>query len=285
MGLIDLHIHSTASDGSDAPREVVEKAARLGLKAIALTDHDTLDGLTEAEQAAKAAGIKFIPGCELSTSNELGSFHILGLWAPQDNQDLNNFINMVREKRVKRNEAMVAKLQNLGFDISMAEILAQTNGAGGRPHMAELLLQKGYVKDRAEAFAKYIGKDGLAYVPKNSPDPAQTVELLDRAGATVILAHPLLNPVPVDVLENFIKKLAEHGLSGLEALHSSHTPKQREYLRKLAAANNLVISGGSDYHGKPKPAIQIGSGCGDLQVPEEILDNLIALRKARGLPC
>lgn len=285
MSYIDLHTHSTASDGSDTPSQLIAKAARLNLKSIALTDHDTLAGLDEGEKAAAAHGINFIRGCEISSRNHLGEFHILGLFAPKNNPALEHFISDAREHRIRRNELMIKKLQDLGIDITLEEITQQGSGPGGKPHMANILIKKGYVLDRGQAFNEFLGREGKAFVPKVSPLPENVVSALANSGATAVLAHPFLHPLPPGELEKMIKKLSACGLSALEVWHSSHNEGQSRYLKSVAKKFGLGMTGGSDYHGKAKPGIYLGTGYGNLQIPSKILDDLIDFRKTRGLPC
>lgn len=285
MNYIDLHTHSTASDGSDTPAQLIAKAARLNLKTVALTDHDTLTGLDEGEKAAAIHGINLVRGCEISSRNHLGEFHILGLFAPKNNSRLESFITDARDRRIRRNELMVKKLQDLGIDITLEDITQQGSGPGGRPHMANFLIKKGYVQDRSQAFAEYLGREGKAFVPKLSPAPESVVSVLADAGATAVLAHPFLHPLPPGELEKMIKKLSGCGLSALEVWHSSQTEGQSRYLKSIAKKLGLGMTGGSDYHGKAKPGIYLGTGYGNLQIPSKILDDLKDFRKARGLPC
>lgn len=285
MDFIDFHTHSNASDGTDTPTELVDRAKQVGLTALALTDHDTLSGLDEAEDACNKAKIRFIRGCEISTRNELGEFHILGLWMPRNNPFLKSFIDDARKRRFRRNHLMLEKLRQLGLNISMDDVLAQTSGMGGRPHMAKLLVEKGYVQDRAEAFAKYLGREGKAFVPKLSPAPHTVVQVLAQAGATAVLAHPFLYSLPPVALERLLRQLSARGLSAVEAHYSFHNWQQTGFLCKLAARLGLGVSGGSDYHGNAKPAIQLGTGRGNLKISGKVLTGLLAMRAARGLPC
>lgn len=285
MGFVDLHTHTAASDGTDSPAQLIAKAARLGLETVAITDHDTLAGLSEAQTAAKEHGITLVRGCEISTTSDLGDFHILGLWVPDQSSPLEAFLREAAERRERRNLIMVSRLQTLGMDISMEELHEKAGGMPGRPHMAALMLEKGYVQSHGEAFRDYLGKTGKAYAPKLSPAPEYAVQVLAQAGATAVLAHPLLQSPPPDELEGFIKKLSRAGLSALEVWHSSHTLNQTEYLRKFAKKLGLGMTGGSDYHGSAKPGIELGSGYGNLRLKPKILDNLIAMRRSRGLPC
>lgn len=283
--MIDLHTHSTASDGTDTPAKLVEKALDRKLEALALTDHDTIAGLDEAEETARGKNIHFVRGCEISTSTDLGEMHILGLWIPDECDILDNFLTHLREQRQSRNEKMLARLRALGFDIHMSELKYIAKHSIGRPHMATALMAKGYVESTDEAFAKYLGENGKAYVPKVAPTPAQAARILSGLGATVAIAHPLLRPLPREWLENTVENLAKNGLGALEVWHTSQNENETGYLSRLAKKFGLGLTGGSDYHGENKPGIGLGTGTGSLDIPLQVYENLLARRKASGLPC
>ncbi len=285
MELIDLHTHSSASDGTDSPAEIVRKAKELGLCAVALTDHDTVEGLAEAQTAARDLGIKLIRGCEVSSLSDQGEMHILGLWIPQDTRELENLLHDLKAKRQKRNEAIVRKLNALGLNISMDEVRGFARGSQGRPHIAAALQARGYVQSREEAFKEYLGLGGKAYVAKNGPSSLEVTRLLARIGATVSLAHPLLRPRPDAWLGNFVGGLAANGLTALECWHSSMDEAQSLRCLELARRFKLCPSGGSDYHGENRPGISLGFGRGKLRVPALLLEDLEKARRARNLPC
>ncbi|MDR2055622.1 MAG: PHP domain-containing protein [Desulfovibrio sp.] len=287
MSLIDLHMHSTASDGSDCPAQLVAVARSAGLAAIALTDHDTIAGLDEAETAGRDSGITVIRGCELSTSAEDGALrmHILGLWLPGDTGNLQARLQDLRVKRDARNERIVALLRGCGLDISMEDVRAQARGeSAGRPHIAAVLLAKGYVDTPAEAFRQYLGRQGKAYVPKEVMKAEEAVRMLAGLGATVCLAHPMLDRPPLDRLEALVAGLVPHGLSAVEIWHSEHSAEDTRAALDLARRFDLGLSGGSDYHGLNKPGIRPGVGRGNLRVGTDVLENLVRLRRKRGLP-
>ncbi len=282
--MIDLHLHSTASDGTDAPCELVQKAKNLGLEAIALTDHDTMDGLAEAAEAAHDLNINFVRGCEVSSSSEYGEMHILGLWLPENCPELKSFLTDMRRIRQERNDRILEKLRRQGIAISPDEVLAHATTTPGRPHMAAVLVEKGYAKDVPDAFARYLGSGGTAYVPKQTPPAWMTVKILHAAGATVAIAHPLLHDLPLDWLEDRIARLAGFGLSSLEAWHSAQDEAKTAIIVTMAKRLGLELTGGSDYHGNVKPYIRMGTGRGNLNVTLEVYARLLAWRKARGLP-
>lgn len=286
MKYVDLHTHSTASDGTDSPARVARRAREAGLAAFALTDHDTTAGLEEAAAEARAIGIDFVPGCEISTRTDRGSMHILGLWIPKNNSDLENFLHNARSVRDSRNVKMLARLQELGINLTAEELAEMAGGESvGRPHMANALVKKGVARDAGEAFSKYLGKGGKAYVPKEAVNPAAACRALAKAGATVILAHPLLEKPDPAWLESQVGELVKHGLAGLEVWHTVKNEANEALLLDMARRHGLLVSGGTDYHGANKPDIAVGSGMGNLAVPYSVYENLRAARKSRGLPC
>ena len=288
MRLIDLHCHSTASDGSDAPAELVRKAADAGLAALAVTDHDSIAGLDEARRNAEGTRLEVIRGCEISARGEGGEMHILGLWIPRQHSNLSAFEGVLRDlrgHRGARNRIMVERLNKQGCALSYDDVLAEAEGGSvGRPHIARVLLRKGYAKSAQEVFSRYLGSKGSAYEPKKVLQPEEAVELLLSVGATVALAHPKLIRVSGTGLEAMVVRLRACGLSALEAYHSEHSEMDTRFCLTLAAKQNLALCGGSDYHGRLKPDIALGTGRGGLRVPESLLDHLKQQRREQGLP-
>lgn len=285
MKLVDLHTHTTASDGTDSPALLMAKAAEAGLEVVAVTDHDTLSGLDEAADAGRKHGVELIRGCEISTGTELGELHILGLWLPENPARLQEKLAFLRRKRAERNEGIVRKLQELGLDITMEEVLATATGESvGRPHIAEVLLRKGYAENSREVFKKYLGCHGKAYLPKEVLEPEESVRLLADLGATVSLAHPMLWKGPPGWLDTQVARLKDCGLNAIEAWHSEHSEADVRACLALAKRFDLGISGGSDYHGGNKPSICLGTGYGKLRVGMDVLESLRQRRMAAGLP-
>ncbi len=281
---VDLHTHSTASDGTDSPAKLVQKAAREGLAVLALTDHDTLDGLGEAGSEAEKLGIVFIRGCEISTATAWGEAHFLGLWIPEEAEktaELEKTLVCIREKRLERNLEIVQKLQQIGFDISYEEVSALAGGAVvGRPHFAQWLCLRGIVKNRKEAFGKYLGKEGSAFVPRSLVLPEYAVALLKSTGALVSMAHPCLLHVPAKELSAFVASMKEAGLDALEAYHSEHDAGDVRLCVDLAAKYQLQLTGGSDYHGLAKKGILLGKGKGNLRIGTNVYETLLAYWKS-----
>ncbi len=288
MEFVDLHTHSHASDGSDSPAELVQHAAAAQLSAVALTDHDTISGLAEAEAEGRVQGIEVIRGCELSVASVYGEIHILGLWIPSDKnsvQELETQMYALRAHRTERNHIIVKKLQQLGLHIDYDDVLEAAAGETvGRPHIAKVLVSKGYVPTIKDAFGIYLGSDGKAYEAKKVWEMEQAVTQLVRIGATVSMAHPGLIHCPFEWLDTTVGQLKALGLSAIEAYHSDHTAAAEADCVRLAKKYDLALSGGSDYHGTAKPHISLGKGRGGLRVPLYILEVLKKQRQEKGLP-
>lgn len=283
--LIDLHTHTTASDGSDTPAEVVRKAADLGLIAVAITDHDTVAGLDEGEEESKRHSIEFIRGCELSANCDYGSVHILGLWLPKEHAIYAEKFTALQTCRNTRNRKIIEKLQSLGINISYEEVIAVSGGeAIGRPHIANVLIQHGEVATSREAFDRYLARGKAAYVAREGLSPQDAVKLLASIGATVSIAHPMLISCTDAELNDIVADMRAVGLHAIEAYHSSHSESDVRHCVDLARRHGLVLSGGSDYHGTHKPYIALGRGRGGLRVAWHVLEALKEQRRALGLP-
>lgn len=274
MDLIDLHTHTTASDGSLTPRELVAAARRAGLRAVAVTDHDTVDGLAEALAAGRELGVEVVPGVEISVNRPGTSagMHMLGLYVEPDRAGLTAGLRRLQKAREERNPKIAARLQELGVSATMEEVSAVSGGGQiSRAHFAQVLAAKGVTANRREAFARYLGNDAPAYVPKFRLDAAEAIALLRAAGGVPVLAHPGLLKLEGAQLESLLRRLRDQGLEGLEAHYSEHDAALRRRLESLAARLGLAVSGGSDFHGDPKPDIKLGWGRGDLRTPAGLL--------------
>lgn len=281
MAPVDLHTHSTASDGTQSPRELVQAAARIGLSALALTDHDTVNGLAEAEATSRSVGLELIRGCELATRvSETGpEMHLLGLWLPAPPRHLLAVLADLRTWRHERNHIILEKLAALGKPVSYDEVLAIAGDAPvARPHIAAAMLYKGYVASRPRAFADYLSDGGPAYAPKKTLSPEQALAVLKADQATTILAHPYLLGLSLSALEDLLKKLIPLGLDGLEAYHSEQPPDITGQYVSLAERLGLAISGGSDFHGAVKPTVKLGEVKGGRHIPNQVLQDLKAWR-------
>lgn len=244
MQKADLHAHTTASDGTFSPRELVALAKKNGLRAVAITDHDTTNGLLEAITAGKELGVEVVPGIELSTTFEGKEVHVLGYYYDPTDEELIALTDRMREDRLNRLDKMIARLQEGGIAITKEEVLAEAQGAVGRPHIARVLIRKGYVQDLPEAFDRYLGAGKLGYVPRLKVTPEDAVRLIVQAGGSPVVAHPGL--VGKDYLFDTLVPL---GLVGLEAHHPDHPLEKRDHYEQLASQHGLLVTGGSDFHG------------------------------------
>jgi len=277
--VIDLHSHSSCSDGSERPARVVELAADAGCSAVALTDHDGLAGVAEAAERAGELGIGFVPGCEVSCSFEPGSMHMLCYFVEDGRGPFPGELANLRDDRSRRNELLLERLAALGMPISEAELLEEAGGGiVGRPHVAALLVRHGHASSSDDAFARFIGKGGPAYVSKARVEPQAVVELVAASGGLSVVAHPLSLGLEPAALGALLDALAETGLTGLECYYGRYDEATRGELVALARARGLVPTGGSDFHGSYKPDLSMGTGTGDLAVPDEVLDELLARR-------
>lgn len=284
MAYIDLHTHSNASDGSDSPAELVNKAADIGLAALALTDHDTVAGLPEACSVGAERGVEIIRGCELSAHDAYGEVHILGLWLPLDLESFAGQLARMLANRGDRNQLIVEKLCALGLGLRYEDVLEEAAGeAVGRPHIAKAMIRAGHVSSAQEAFARYLRTDAAAYVPKQTIPAKEGIEAMRSLGATVALAHPMLLRCSHELLKERIFSLREWGLDCIEAYHSEHSSAGERFCVDIAHKLQLGICGGSDYHGKAKPAVELGRGRGSLRVTMAVLDALKSRRCLQGL--
>lgn len=273
MGQADLHIHSTASDGRLTPAEVVQEAARRGLKFMSLTDHDTIDGIAPAKAAAKGLpGLKLIPGIEVSTDIAAGEVHVLGYFIDYTDRELLEKLEQFRNSRLRRAKGMVAKLDKLGVHLDWQRI-EQIAGSSimGRPHIARAMLEKGYINSFKQAFTDYISRNGPAYVEREKLTPAEAVALIIEARGLAVLAHPFTTGDP----EALTKELTAAGLAGIETYYDNYTKEEIDRLVKLAQKHNLITTGGSDFHGLDSNESVIGG----TDLPLASVEQLIA--KAR----
>ena len=282
---IDLHTHSNASDGTDAPAELVRKAAAQGLAAVAITDHDSLAGLDEAGGEARTHGITLVRGCEIAVKDDFGELHLLGLWMPQPSAAMSEALEEMQKNRRARNQAMLDILREKGMPLTMEDVRAVSGGAPvGRPHIALALRSKGYVNSAKDAFDRLIGWGGQAFIPRTLMTPEEGIRLLHDEGATVALAHPCLSKeMTPERLNDTLSDFRNWGLTAVEIYHSAHDPRHVRLCVKLAARHKLLASGGSDYHGANKPGIALGSGKGKLRIPLSVLEKIQDYRKSKGL--
>lgn len=272
--MIDLHTHSDRSDGSDPPARIAELAAEAGCRAVALTDHDGLSGLHEAEVRARDLGVELVRGCEVSCSFDPGSLHLLCYFVADDSP-LARSLAALREDRERRNEELIARLADLGIHLTAAEVAEEAGGGLiGRPHFAAVLVRRGHAASISDAFDRLLAKGGAAYVERGQLDADAVASLARSSGAVCVLAHPYSLGLEPSALERAVAELVDLGVSGMECFYANYDPGARADLKRLSDRLGLVATGGSDYHGTYKPGLAIGIGRGDLRVDDEVLDAL-----------
>jgi predicted metal-dependent phosphoesterase TrpH len=278
LSRVDLHIHSTASDGKFSPEAIVSKAAKLGLTIIALSDHDSVDGVIPALEAARAfPQLRVIPSVEISTEMSAGEAHVLGYFINYTSDELRATLERFRNSRQRRAQGMITRLRDFGIHIDWQRVQEIAgDGSIGRPHIAQAMLEKGYITSFKEAFTRYIGQGGPAYVEREKMTPAEAVALIVRSGGLPVLAHPFTVNDP----EATIIELKAAGLVGIEAYYNSYTADAVEKLVSLAEKHRLIATGGSDYHGLDDSNETM---LGGVEVPMASAEQLISLAEERGL--
>jgi len=270
--MIDLHTHSTASDGGYTPTALIELAAQSGLSAIALTDHDTLAGLAGAREKAAQSGLRFVPGVEIEIQSDSGEFHLLGLLLDGDTGGLDKALGQVRGNRSARNRRMVEKMQASGIDISLEELGRLAGGEIiSRAHFAQALIRKGVVSSVEQAFKQYLGRGRPFYERRDSLALSEAVSLIGKAGGVAVVAHPLSLDLKGPALEQFLKHCRDLGVAGMEAFHPNHRLKEARRLARMGRKLGLVLTGGSDFHGHYVPQRRLGRASGGREIPDELL--------------
>lgn len=272
----DLHLHTTASDGKLRPEEIVRKASQLGLDVIAITDHDSVAGIPPALEAAKSfPQLLVIPGVEINTDMPQGEAHILGYFIDYHDPELNHSLEELRNSRYERGRKMIAKLADMGMDIDWERVLElATGGIIGRPHIAQAMVERGYSSSLREAFTKYIGRNGPAYIERKKLTPLDAVALILSAGGLPFLAHP----ADIAHLEDLVSQLKKAGMVGLEVYYAHYSPSKIARLQALAKEYDLIASGGSDYHGLDNT---IGANIGSVDLPPNLVEQFISLAEQR----
>jgi predicted metal-dependent phosphoesterase TrpH len=280
---IDLHVHSTASDGTLTPPEILEMAVQLGLRAISVTDHDTLSGSAAALANGIPRSLEFLAGIEISAAapdgySSGGSVHVLGYGLDLADASLNKLLTVLQSSRENRNPQIIERLSAMGMEISMEELSPIVGGAmAGRPHIAQLMVAKGLADSIDDAFDRFLGKNKPAYVEKYRVPMQAAIEAIKSAGGVAVLAHPHLNGVvDIDHFEPFLLRLKEMGLEGIEAIYPEHSETVTARYCQLALKHHLLITGGSDFHGAITPGIQMGIGAGSFHVPYAYFERLMA---------
>ena len=278
MHRVDLHTHSTASDGTFSPADVVRLAHEAGVTALALTDHDTVDGVSEAASAAGALGLDFLPGIEISCAHPRpGTAHLLGYGFDVDHPSMRRLTSTLAHARIERAERIVARLREGGVDLTLQQVREQAGGLG-RPHFAAMLIRAGHALSTRDAFDRFLGGGGSAYVENNPLSAGQVIPMIREAGGFTSLAHPLqLRRSTWPQLEAMIREMAEQGMDGLETLHNTHDLDTQHRLTRLADRLDLIPTGGSDFHGANKPWIKLGVA-GGREIPrsfyQDVMDRL-----------
>lgn len=272
MSRIDLHLHTTHSDGSLRPSDVLTLAKHANVSALAITDHDITTGIPEAMAAGEELGIDVIPGVEISSFDGKSELHILGYWVQWDEAVFNQRLARLRESRHRRNPLIMERLRQAGLDVTYDEVrsLAGTESVG-RPHIAQLLMQKKYVSSAKEAFDRYLADGKPAYVARELPTPTEAISWIREAKGVAVLAHPTWVKESGEGLRTCVSALKEAGLGGVEVHYSTHTKSQTSQYLELARRLDLLVTGGSDFHGITKPDIQVGTGRGGLNVNPRLL--------------
>ncbi|MGL5000756.1 MAG: PHP domain-containing protein [Cetobacterium sp.] len=268
----DLHTHTTYSDGTFSVQELLKRAKYVGLTGIAITDHDTMEGILEAREIAKNLDLDFISGIEFSCSYNGYEIHILGYNLDEKSEKLASKLLELKKARRERNEKIIKKLNNLGLKITVEEIeTAATGSIVSRAHICNVMMKKGFVYTKGEAFRQYLGSKGAAYVEKGSSSVIEIIELIKECGGVSALAHPSLISDSKEVVEKILDVLVKVGLDGIEVEYSSYSPKDAEYYKSLAKDKNLLSVGGSDFHGENRAGIDVGHTSIDKEVIKELL--------------
>lgn len=274
--MIDLHVHTNASDGTLSPADTVRHARSRNLSALAITDHDTVEGVAEALAAGSDAGIEVVPGIEISAEHHLGTLHVLGYYIRHDDQRLRGRIAVLQQARNERNPRIIARLRELGVAITLEQVEHEAEtGQVGRPHFAKVMVQQGFVRSVREAFDRYLKKGACAYVDKYRFPADAAIACIREAGGVAVLAHPaIIGPHSSAVLQELVAELTGYGLQGIEVYYPEHSGAQQQLYKSLARRFGLVETGGSDFHGTNVNGIEIGTGRGTLYVPDELLQGL-----------
>ena len=271
---VDLHIHSKFSDGTKQPEELVRLASSRGLTSISITDHDTVEGTGQAMQAGLTLGVEILSGLEISVRFQETPMHILGYGFDWNDSDLLNSLERLQLERQQRNEGIIERLASFGVDVSIDEITRQSGiGQAGRPHIARVMVSKGYVRDLEEAFELYLRRGAKAYVARKVFHAEEAISIIHKANGLSVLAHPYSIDPGMQMIGKLVTQLKSHGLDGLELYYPTHSGKVRAVLSKIARANELITTGGSDYHGEIRPNTMLAGGK-NFKVPSEVMNGI-----------
>ena len=282
--MIDLHTHSTASDGKLSPAELMRHAQAVGIDVIALTDHDTLSGLEEASGEAARIGVELIPGVEISAENDPGTLHMLGYFVDPSDAELVETLSWLRGGRDDRNHIILSKLAELGCPLEWDEVASFAGGESmGRPHIANAMVNRGYVSSFNDAFDRYLGKGAAAYTDRDKMTPEIAIKCIRSAGGLPVLAHPQTLSLSDDELSDLLSRLTSMGLAGVEVYYYSHSEEETALYSSLARKYGLIVTGGSDFHGPGMIETRLGVGRGNMKIPKSIADDLKQLHQ-KGSP-
>ena len=280
--MIDLHTHTTASDGSFSPEELIRLASEIDLRGIAITDHDTVDGISRGRGEARVQNVPFISGVEISAEyRKDGTMHILGYLIDEENEHLEKGLDFLKDARRKRNPQMIKLLNDAGITIMMDDVVAESGGGEvGRPHIAKAIVKGGFASSITAAFDRYIGKEAPYYVDKARLSISDSISLIRKSGGIPVLAHPkTLNIPSPEEAEAYFSDLKEMGLMGIECYYYSHSKRETKFYLNIANELGLLVTGGSDFHGANKPDAKLGVGKGNLNVPEELMYGLLEAKE------
>jgi len=281
--MIDLHIHTDASDGSLSPSVVVKLAVETGLEAVAITDHDSVEGVGEFLEQCRKSGVEGVSGIEIGVDLEPGQLHLLGYFIDPGSDGLRVLINRVRSDRMTRSEKVIEKLNKVGIDLKVEDVLRETGGSPpGRPHIAIALRNRSFVQSIEEAFVRFLGREKEAFVERYKPTFDEAVASITGAGGVPVLAHPAALGLGDAELFDTLEELVGRGLRGIEAYHPTQGEEFRKYLMEMAGKLSIVITGGSDFHGEVRPDWKIGIGLGEMRIPYSVFDNLKSRREVSG---
>ena len=274
--IIDLHSHSTMSDGSDSPEELMAKAEKGGLRGIALTDHDSIQGIDIAKREAEERGIEFLIGVEIGCDDEFGNLHILGYFRELDADKFNKSLQWVKKERVERNRRILEKLNEHGIPITMSDLKEHAGeDVIGRLHIARTMFSMEYVNSMKEAFKGYLNIGGKCYAPRKTFTSEQAIDLIKEHGGLAVMAHPFLIPGQKMELTKIIHGLVDLGIDGIEVYYVENTSEQTEMLENISSEKKILRTGGTDYHGKNKPGVYLGIGRGDMRIPYTLMERMM----------
>lgn len=278
--MIDLHTHTDESDGTFSPKELIEEARRVGLKALAITDHDTFAGYDLAVPHAEQCGVELICGIEVSTKYSGHSIHLLGYFLRGvPSHEFRKWITALQTSRQRRNDALIQKLCSLGIRITLEDVAASGRKVIARPHFATVLVERGYAISRADAFERYLDEGGSCFVAREEPAFDEVIDQIHASDGLAVLPHPGRMNVACEQMGTIVREMCDLGLKGIEAYHSDHSQAQMDLYSSMSRKCGIAVTGGSDFHGATKPHIALGTGIGgNLNIPYAVLDELRQLR-------